>query len=216
MFNLSIRGTRPQVVVGIAAFGDAVPGNSPSSDGNLPSKVGAFLPWTDEFFQPGRAALRSCEYWSTTVNEEDGLRGRDVDLVIKDDASSHSSMVERTAPISLPASVVAERNQLPLVGPVSGRSDAPPARRADSGPQLQTARIGDRMAESGKRTLIVEHTVRFGMRWTTDGIEGDTVSGTAEAAASCSESESLPYRTTRTEAASDLPQCGVMPDEPTR
>ena len=52
-----------------------------------PIKVGASLPLTGEFSEPGKAAQQGYKVWEAIVNEKGGLiDGRNVEMVIKDDA----------------------------------------------------------------------------------------------------------------------------------
>ena len=57
-------------------------------------KVGASLPLTGEFSEPGKAAQQGYKVWEALVNEKGGLiDGRYVELVIKDDASNQNTIV---------------------------------------------------------------------------------------------------------------------------
>ena len=48
-----------------------------------PLLIGASLPLTGDFSEPGTAAKQGYEVWQDTVNKSDGLLGRQVKLVIK-------------------------------------------------------------------------------------------------------------------------------------
>ncbi|MEU3980662.1 amino acid ABC transporter substrate-binding protein [Streptomyces sp. NPDC026672] len=102
-----------------------------------PIKIGASLPLTGEFSQPGQAAKRGYQIWQDTINEQGGLLGRKVQLVIKDDASNQNSIVADynalisqdrvelllgtfSSLLNLPASAVAERNRMLYVEPAGG------------------------------------------------------------------------------------------------
>ncbi|MFJ6084974.1 amino acid ABC transporter substrate-binding protein [Streptomyces sp. NPDC092369] len=108
-------------------------GNSTSG----PVKIGASLPLTGEFSQPGQAARRGYEVWAKAINAKGGLLGRRVQLVIKDDASNQNSIVADynalisqdrvdlllgtfSSLLNLPASAVAERNRMLYVEPAGG------------------------------------------------------------------------------------------------
>ena len=123
------------VVLGVAACG----GDSGGSGGNSdePIKIGASLPITGEFSQPGGAAQQGYQLWEEMINDNGGLLGRDVDLVIKDDASNQNTVVSDynalisqdkvdlllgtfSSLLNLPASAVAERNQMVYVEPAGG------------------------------------------------------------------------------------------------
>ena len=49
-------------------------------------RIGASLPLTGDFSQPGEAAKQGYEVWQEMVNADGGLLGREVKLMIKDDA----------------------------------------------------------------------------------------------------------------------------------
>jgi branched-chain amino acid transport system substrate-binding protein len=56
--------------------------------GGKPVVIGASLPLTGDFSQPGGAAKRGYEVWQDMVNGKGGLLGRQVQLIIQDDTSS--------------------------------------------------------------------------------------------------------------------------------
>ncbi|MPZ60822.1 MAG: ABC transporter substrate-binding protein [Propionibacteriales bacterium] len=102
-----------------------------------PITIGASLPLTGEFSQPGQAAKEGYEVWQEMVNAEGGLLGRQVELIIKDDASNQNTIVADynalisqdnvdlllgtfSSLLNLPASAVAERNQMLYVEPAGG------------------------------------------------------------------------------------------------
>jgi branched-chain amino acid transport system substrate-binding protein len=103
-----------------------------------PIKVGASLPLTGEFSEPGKAARQGYEVWEATVNESGGLiDGRPVEMVIKDDQSNQNTIVADynalisqdqvdlllgtfSSLLNLPASAVAERNRMLYVEPAGG------------------------------------------------------------------------------------------------
>jgi branched-chain amino acid transport system substrate-binding protein len=121
------------LTLGLAACGGADgPGGS-----DEPIKIGTSLPLTGEFSQPGQAAREGYEIWVETVNDSGGLLGRPVELVIKDDASNQNTIVADynalisqdrvdlllgtfSSLLNLPASTVAERNQMLYVEPAGG------------------------------------------------------------------------------------------------
>jgi branched-chain amino acid transport system substrate-binding protein len=119
--------------VGLAA---GCGGSSGGSEGG-PIKIGISLPLTGEFSQPGTAAKQGYQVWADTVNGEGGLLGRKVELDIKDDASDQNTVVADynalisrdqvdlllgtfSSLLNLPASAVAERNQMLYVEPAGG------------------------------------------------------------------------------------------------
>jgi branched-chain amino acid transport system substrate-binding protein len=136
-----IRRLQAMSVTGFLALGLVVCGGGDSGSGGSnsdePIKIGASLPLTGEFSQPGTAAKEGYEVWQEMVNENGGLLGRDVELVIKDDASNQNTIVADynalisqdkvdlllgtfSSLLNLPASAVAERNQMVYVEPAGG------------------------------------------------------------------------------------------------
>jgi branched-chain amino acid transport system substrate-binding protein len=101
-------------------------------------KIGASLPLTGDFSEPGKAAKQGYEVWQATVNQKGGLiDGRKVKMVIKDDASNQNTIVADynaliskdkvnlllgtfSSLLNLPASAVAERNRMLYVEPAGG------------------------------------------------------------------------------------------------
>ncbi len=121
--------------VGVAACGDD--SSSDSGDSSDPITIGVSLPLTGEFSQPGKAAQQGYQVWEQTVNDGDGLLGRDVELVIKDDASDQNTVVADynaliqqdqvdlllgtfSSLLNLPASAAAERNRMLYIEPAGG------------------------------------------------------------------------------------------------
>src|SRR5829696_5909801 len=125
-------------VAGIAAFGVGCGGDDESgSDSGEPIKIGISLPLTGEFSQPGKAAKQGYEVWADTVNSQGGLLDRQVELVIKDDASDqntvvadYNALIQRdqvdlllgtfSSLLNLPASAAAERNRMLYIEPAGG------------------------------------------------------------------------------------------------
>jgi branched-chain amino acid transport system substrate-binding protein len=102
-----------------------------------PIVIGASLPLTGEFSQPGGAAKRGYEVWLEMVNEKGGILGRPVQLSILDDASEQNTVVADytklitrdkvdlllgtfSSLLNLPASAVAEKNRMVYVEPAGG------------------------------------------------------------------------------------------------
>jgi branched-chain amino acid transport system substrate-binding protein len=106
--------------------------------GGEPIKVGASLPLTGEFSEPGKAAQQGYKVWEAMVNDSGGLiDGRPVKMVIKDDQSNQNTIVADynalisrdkvdlllgtfSSLLNLPASAVAERNRMLYVEPAGG------------------------------------------------------------------------------------------------
>src|SRR5919197_3689374 len=103
-----------------------------------PIKIGASLPLTGEFSEPGKAAKQGYQVWEAMVNDSGGLiDGRPVKMVIKDDQSNQNTIVSDynalvsqdkvdlllgtfSSLLNLPASTVAERNRMLYVEPAGG------------------------------------------------------------------------------------------------
>ncbi len=129
------------LTVGACGGDDDDGGGSTASEENAaPLKIGASLPLTGEFSEPGKAAQQGYEVWQAMVNEAGGLLGRQIELVIKDDASNQNTVVSDynalisgdkvdlllgtfSSLLNLPASAVAERNQMLYVEPAGGNPD---------------------------------------------------------------------------------------------
>jgi branched-chain amino acid transport system substrate-binding protein len=125
------------LMLGAAACGGGDDGGGSSTG---PIKIGTSLPLTGEFSQPGTAAQEGYKVWADMVNANGGLLERDVELVIKDDASNqntvvadYNALVSRdrvdlllgtfSSLLNLPASAVAEKNQMLYVEPAGGSPD---------------------------------------------------------------------------------------------
>jgi branched-chain amino acid transport system substrate-binding protein len=102
-----------------------------------PIKIGASLPLTGDFSEPGTAAQQGYQIWQELVNDQGGLLGRPVEITIKDDQSDQNLIVSDynaliaqdkvdlllgtfSSLLNLPASAVAEKNQMVYVEPAGG------------------------------------------------------------------------------------------------
>ena len=128
------------MVVALVAAGCGDDGEDSASQdggGGAPLKIGASLPLTGEFSEPGKAAEQGYKVWEAIINENGGLLDRDVEMVIKDDASNQNTIVADynalisqdkvdlllgtfSSLLNLPASAVAERNRMLFVEPAGG------------------------------------------------------------------------------------------------
>ena len=117
---------------------DSGGGDGGGDAGGEPIKVGASLPLTGEFSEPGKAAQQGYKVWEAMVNDSGGLiDGRPVKMVIKDDQSNQNTIVTDynalisqdkvdlllgtfSSLLNLPASAVAERNRMLFVEPAGG------------------------------------------------------------------------------------------------
>jgi branched-chain amino acid transport system substrate-binding protein len=123
------------VLIGSACSGGG--GGQSSGESKEPITIGASLPLTGEFSQPGGAAKRGYDVWAEMVNEKGGILGRQVKLTILDDASEQNTVVADynrlitrdkvdlllgtfSSLLNLPASAVAERNRMVYVEPAGG------------------------------------------------------------------------------------------------
>ncbi len=131
------------LTVGLAACGgDDGGGSSGGSDegSSEPIVIGTSLPLTGEFSQPGQAAEQGYKVWQEMINAEDGLLGRQVELIVKDDASNQNTIVSDynalisqdkvdlllgtfSSLLNIPASAVAEKNKMVFVEPAGGSPD---------------------------------------------------------------------------------------------
>jgi branched-chain amino acid transport system substrate-binding protein len=124
-------------VVMIAAGCGKSGGGQGGGESSKPIVIGASLPLTGDFSQPGGAARRGYEVWKDMVNGKGGLLGRQVQLKILDDASDQNTVVSDynrlitkdkvdlllgtfSSLLNLPASAVAERNRMLYVEPAGG------------------------------------------------------------------------------------------------
>jgi branched-chain amino acid transport system substrate-binding protein len=117
--------------------GDDDNGGGGGGGNGEPIKIGASLPLTGEFSEPGKAAQQGYKVWEAMINEGDGLLGRKVKMVIKDDGSNQNTIVSDynaliskdkvdlllgtfSSLLNLPASAVAERARMLYVEPAGG------------------------------------------------------------------------------------------------
>jgi branched-chain amino acid transport system substrate-binding protein len=124
------------LLVAAACGDDGQTGEDGGAEGE-PIRIGISLPLTGDFSQPGGEAKRGYEIWRDLTNDAGGVLGRPVELVILDDASSQDTVVSDyqrlidqenvdlllgtfSSLLNLPASAVAERNQMVYVEPAGG------------------------------------------------------------------------------------------------
>jgi branched-chain amino acid transport system substrate-binding protein len=140
MFRVSLReGWTALALTSVLALGLAACGGGTSKGGDAkgPIKIGTSLPLTGEGSQPGQAAKRGYKVWRKMVNEDGGILGRDVELVIKDDGSNQNTIVADynalisrdkvdlllgsfSSLLNAPASAVAEKHGMLFVEPAGG------------------------------------------------------------------------------------------------
>jgi ABC-type branched-subunit amino acid transport system substrate-binding protein len=128
------------VLIGAACSDSGGGGEGDGDGGGEQIKIGASLPLTGDFSQPGGEAKRGYEIWQQLVNDGGGLLGSQVQLTILDDASDQNTVVSDynrlisqenvdlllgtfSSLLNLPASAVAERNEMVYVEPAGGAPD---------------------------------------------------------------------------------------------
>ncbi len=130
------------VATAVAAIAAACgnPSSEDDADSKAPIVIGASLPLTGDFSQPGTQAQRGYQVWQEMVNDEGGLLGRKVELKITDDASNQDTVVADytrlitqdkvdlllgtfSSLLNFPASAVAEKNGMLFVEPAGGAPD---------------------------------------------------------------------------------------------
>jgi branched-chain amino acid transport system substrate-binding protein len=116
------------------------PSKSNGGDTKKPIVIGASLPLTGDFAQPGSEAKRGYEVWRDMVNAKGGILGRQVQLKITDDASSQDTVVSDytklitqnkvdlllgtfSSLLNYAASAVAEKNGMVFVEPAGGATN---------------------------------------------------------------------------------------------
>ena len=67
-------------------------GPGAAAPGGAPIRIGASLPLTGRFSEPGTAAKQGYEVWTRLVNETGGMLGRPVQLSIVDNASNQRTV----------------------------------------------------------------------------------------------------------------------------
>ena len=120
-----------------AGCGGSDNGGGNGSDSSKPIRIGASLPLTGDFSEPGKASQQGYQVWQKMVNDQGGLLGRKVQVVVRDDASDQNTVVADynalisrqkvdmllgtfSSLLNLPASTVAERNRKLYVEPAGG------------------------------------------------------------------------------------------------
>jgi branched-chain amino acid transport system substrate-binding protein len=126
----------PAFLVTIALVASAC-GSGGGGDTSKPILIGASLPLTGDFAQPGEASKRGYTIWQDMVNDSGGLLGRKVNLRIVDDASNQNTVASDysrlisqdkvdlllgtfSSLLNIPASAVAERAGMTFTCPSCG------------------------------------------------------------------------------------------------
>lgn len=141
MSHVSIRrGWKVAALAGAVSLGLTACGGGDSGGSSDELSIGASLPLTGDFSEPGSAAKQGYEVWQAMTNDDGGLLGKQVKLVIKDDASNQNTVVTDynalisqddvdlllgtfSSLLNLPASAVAEKNRMLYVEPAGGSPD---------------------------------------------------------------------------------------------
>jgi branched-chain amino acid transport system substrate-binding protein len=122
--------------------GDGGDGGEAAQDGasDEPIRVGTSLPLTGEYSEPGKESKAGYETWAKVVNDNGGLLGRQVEIIVRDDASKqnvavadYTSLISQedvdlllgtfSSILNQPASAVAERNQMVFICPACASPD---------------------------------------------------------------------------------------------
>lgn len=121
-------------LIASACAPDSATEETGGNDEEGPIRIGISLPLTGDFTEPGEGVQRGYELWAESINENGGLLGRDVELIIRDDGSDPNKVVsdyERLISVEnvdlvfgpfssllvVPASEVAEKYEMLFVQP---------------------------------------------------------------------------------------------------
>ena len=116
------------------------PDSSGGGGGDDTLTIGASLPLTGEFSQGGLDTQQGYEVWEALTNENGGLLGRDVDIIIRDDATNQNTVVTnynalidedqvdlllgtQSSLLNIPGSAVAEQAGMVYICPSCGSPD---------------------------------------------------------------------------------------------
>jgi branched-chain amino acid transport system substrate-binding protein len=130
-----------RAIAAVAAIALAATGCSADEGGDSDTiTIGASLPLTGEFSQGGEDTQRGYETWVELTNEKGGLLGKQVRIVVKDDATQQDTAVSnynnlisqdkvdlllgsQSSLLNIPASAIAEKNKMLFVCPSCGSPD---------------------------------------------------------------------------------------------
>jgi branched-chain amino acid transport system substrate-binding protein len=90
---LSVTATAALLTALLAACGSNGSGSSGSASGSQPILIGASLSLTGDFSADGLAFQRGYQLWVSDVNSHGGILGRQVKLIVLNDASSVTTVV---------------------------------------------------------------------------------------------------------------------------
>ncbi|CAA0129239.1 Leu/Ile/Val-binding protein [Mycolicibacterium vanbaalenii] len=131
-----LRALAAAAAIALAAAGCAADDSGDSDT----IRIGASLPLTGEFSQGGLDTQRGYETWVEMTNEAGGLLGKQVEIVVKDDATQQETAVSnynnlisqdgvdlllgsQSSLLNIPASAIAEKNNMLFVCPSCGSPD---------------------------------------------------------------------------------------------
>lgn len=131
-----------RAIAAVAAIALALSGCSADDAGSEGDTItiGASLPLTGEFSQGGLDTQHGYETWVEMTNEAGGLLGKQVEIVVKDDATQQETAVSnynnlisqdkvdlllgsQSSLLNIPASAIAEKNKMLFVCPSCGSPD---------------------------------------------------------------------------------------------
>lgn len=131
-----------RAIAAVAAIALALSGCSADDAGSESDTItiGASLPLTGEFSQGGLDTQHGYETWVEMTNEAGGLLGKQVEIVVKDDATQQETAVSnynnlisqdkvdlllgsQSSLLNIPASAIAEKNKMLFVCPSCGSPD---------------------------------------------------------------------------------------------
>ena len=135
-FSTAFRAVAAAAALALTASGCSADGGGTGDT----IRLGASLPLTGEFSQGGLDTQRGYETWVEMTNEAGGLLGKPVEIVVKDDATQQETAVSnynnliaqdnvdlllgsQSSLLNIPASAIAEKNQMLFVCPSCGSPD---------------------------------------------------------------------------------------------
>jgi branched-chain amino acid transport system substrate-binding protein len=128
------------IALALAACQPSAANDEPAQNSSSPIRIGASLPITGRFSEPGTAAKQGYETWAALVNESGGLLGRQVEMSFLDNGSDDVTAADQyeklitedkvdlvVGPFSsflvIPTSAVAAKHGYVFVEPAGGAPD---------------------------------------------------------------------------------------------
>jgi branched-chain amino acid transport system substrate-binding protein len=126
MSNVRSKATVAALALVLVVAGCSKKTAGPTPSGSLPPlKIGISLSSTGDFSDPSAAAKRGYQLWADSVNAKGGILGRQVQLIIVDDASSTDQVVTNYETL-----ITKDKVDL-VLGPFSTLLSVPAATRAN-------------------------------------------------------------------------------------